>query len=135
MVFNPLPPNPKTQDFVTILPAPFLKHHYRQLVYVTGDSKVYLTKVDGKCDDHKHLFFVYISSVFCLHLFGFCSNFCQLFVYLLTTYFRCRSHWHFRMDRRWVYLLYVYVTLPARNPPLVPDENSFHPKKFGMCFV
>ena len=56
MVFNPLPPNPKTQDFVTILPAPFLKHHYRQLVYVTGDSKVYLTKVDGKCDDQQQLF-------------------------------------------------------------------------------
>ena len=47
IVFNPDPPNPKTQDFVTILPAPFLKHHYRQLVYVTGDSRTYLTKVDG----------------------------------------------------------------------------------------
>ena len=71
VVFNPLPPNPKTQDFVTILPAPFLKHHYRQLVYVTGDSKVYLTKVDGKCDDQKRLFlftflqfFVYIYLAF-----------------------------------------------------------------------
>ena len=27
-------------------------------------------------------FFVYISSVFCLHFFIFCSHFCQLFVYL-----------------------------------------------------
>ena len=50
VVFNPKPPNPKNSDFVTILPAPFLRHHYRQLVYVTGNSDAdrhYLTKVDG----------------------------------------------------------------------------------------
>ena len=83
MVFNPLPPNPKTQDFVTILPAPFLKHHYRQLVYVTGDSKVYLTKVDGKCDNQQHLF--------CLHFFSFLlpniySSFVHIFVSCLFTF-------------------------------------------------
>ena len=47
IVFNPKPPNPKNHDFVTILPAPFLQHHYRQLVYVVGDTRNYLTKVDG----------------------------------------------------------------------------------------
>ena len=79
IVFNPLPPNPKTQDFVTILPAPFLKHHYRQLVYVTGDSKVYLTKVDGKwCG--QFCLFTFLQFFICLH-------FCQLFVYIRTSLF------------------------------------------------
>ena len=82
MVFNPLPPNPKTQDFVTILPAPFLKHHYRQLVYVTGDSKVYLTKVDGKCDDQKHLFlFTFLQFFVYIYL-----AFVQIFVSCLFTF-------------------------------------------------
>ena len=44
IVFNPKPPNPKNHDFVTILPAPFLQHHYRQLVYIVGDTRNYLTK-------------------------------------------------------------------------------------------
>ena len=29
IVFNPNPPNPKNKDFIVILAAPFLKHHYR----------------------------------------------------------------------------------------------------------
>ena len=32
ILFNPTPPNPKNRDFVTILPAKFLVHKYRQLV-------------------------------------------------------------------------------------------------------
>ena len=47
IVFNPDPPNPKNRDFVTILPAPFLRHHYRQLVYITGENRQFLTKVEG----------------------------------------------------------------------------------------
>ena len=34
LVFNPNPANPKTRDFVTILPAPHLIHHYRQVITV-----------------------------------------------------------------------------------------------------
>ena len=44
--FNPNPPNPTTHDFVTILPAPFIRHHYRQLVYVAKDERTYLTKAE-----------------------------------------------------------------------------------------
>ena len=37
-----------TTDFVAILPAPHLIHHYRQLAYISGDDRpVWLTQVDG----------------------------------------------------------------------------------------
>lgn len=48
VIFNPNPPNPMTSDFVAILPAPHLIHHYRQLAYISGDDRpVWLTQVDG----------------------------------------------------------------------------------------
>ena len=44
LVFNPNPANPKTRDFVTILPAPHLIHHYRQVITVvefySGDCEI-----------------------------------------------------------------------------------------------
>ena len=47
VIFNPNPANPKTRDFVTVLPAPHLIHHYRQLAYRSGDQLVWLTQVNG----------------------------------------------------------------------------------------
>lgn len=47
LVFNPVPPNPRTKDFVVIESAPFLKHHYRQLVYYANGDSVFLTKTAG----------------------------------------------------------------------------------------